>query len=593
MVTTLITTLWSAVVVAQAPELIWQHTIGGDSSDVCRRVLTNPDGYLVAGISQSSPTGDKTEDSQLLDYWMLQLNDTGEVVWDNSVIGLDVDHLYGLAPADDGGYYLGGYSASGFGADKTEASLGSFDYWVVKTDSIGNILWDNSIGGNSTDFLYDMVATEDGILLVGASVSGISGDKISTGFGSFDIWLLFLNEEGDIEWQRTYGGNDDDRAYAVTVSNDGGFYVTGPSWSDSSGTKSGDSRGFCDYWVLKLNAWGEQVWELTLGGDDIDESRDILALDDGGCLVGGRSISGVSGDKITLNRGDYDYWVVRLDSLGHEIWQKSYGGEDKDYLYAMEQSPGGYLIGGSSVSGISGDKTDANIGSWDHWMLRVDENGEIAWQKTVGGDSEDYIRDMLFIPETGYLIAGSSNSGISGDKTEESFGDDDFWIYLLADSCTPTTYYSDSDGDLFGDPDVDSATCTGPPTGYVLDNTDCDDNNELIYPGAFEVLNGIDDDCDGEIDEGLVSINEGPSYPLIVLAPNPGSDHLNIHFTRESVERFSISVVDMRGRVLLRNTIESPLEQVISLPTDQLAAGQYIVHVQSEQTSLYYVWSKL
>ncbi len=166
----------------------WQNTIGGNDIDfLCSVIQTTDGGYLLGGYSWSDISGDKTETGYGWDYWVIKLDGLGNIQWQNTIGGNDFDYLSSVIQTTDGGYLLGGYSHSGITVDKTEAGQGSSDYWVVKLDGSGNILWQNTIGGNNYDELRSIIQTTDGgYLLGGYSNSDISGDKTEANQGSGD-----------------------------------------------------------------------------------------------------------------------------------------------------------------------------------------------------------------------------------------------------------------------------------------------------------------------------------------------------------------------------------------------------------------------
>jgi hypothetical protein len=186
-----------------------------------------------------------------------------------------------------------------------------------------------TIGGNSFDHLSSLCLTKDGGVLVGGtSESGVSGEKTSANRGEYygDFWLVKLDSNGHIEWDKTIGGDSQDQLSHATQTQDEGFIICGMSASGISGEKTEDPRGSQDFWVLKLDNLGNIQWQRTLSGTGDDWPSCVRQLPDGGYLVGGNSSSGISGDKTGANRGGYDYWLVKLDATGNIIWDKTYGG---------------------------------------------------------------------------------------------------------------------------------------------------------------------------------------------------------------------------------------------------------------------------
>jgi len=418
----------------QAQEIEWQNTIGGNYTDQLYSIQQTTDGgYILGGWSESYISGDKTENSfGGSDYWVVKLDSIGNIQWQNTIGGNSGDGLYSVQQTTDGGYILGGVSTSNISGDKTENSQGYIDYWVVKLDSSGNIQWHNTIGGNSDDYLTSIQQTTDGgYILGGWSNSNISGDKTENSQGDYDYWVLKLDPTGNIQWQNTIGGSINDQLYSIQQTIDGGYILGGWSNSNISGDKTENSQG-TDYWVVKLDASGNIQWQNTIGGSFLDYLNCMQQTSDGGFILAGSSQSGISGDKTEDSQGGSDYWVVKLDAFGNIQWQNSIGGNSDDYLTSIQQTiDGGYILGGYSNSGISGDKTENYQGLYDYWVVKLDATGNIQWQNTIGGNSWDELISIQQTNDGGYILGGHSSSGISGDKTENSQGDYDYWVVKL------------------------------------------------------------------------------------------------------------------------------------------------------------------
>lgn len=436
-----VSTLLTSNAFTQPPDLEWQNTIGGNNNDYLQSVQQTSDGgYILSGFSYSDLSGDKTE--ILLgnsDYWVVKVNSAGTIEWQNTIGGSSYDDLYSAKETSDGGYILAGRSYSGISGDKTEASYGGWDYWLVKLNSTGDIEWQHAIGGSGDDNLWSAEQTSDGGYIIGGySNSGISGNKTEASIGLADYWVLKLDNNGTIEWQNTIGGSNTDYLIAVHQTADNGYILGGYSISTLSGDKTEATIGVYDFWVLKLNSTGSILWQNTIGGNSSEYLRSIEQTTDGGYILGGPSYSGVGGDKTEANfdGGEFkDYWVVKLNSNGNIVWQNAYGAVGDDVLGAIRQtSDGGYIAGGYSNSGISGDKSEACLGNYDYWVLKISSAGIVQWQHTIGGNSADYLNSLHQTTDGGYILGGNSYSGISGDKTETVVGGgafNDYWVVKL------------------------------------------------------------------------------------------------------------------------------------------------------------------
>jgi len=351
--------------------------------------------------------------------------------WDYRFGGITKEWLQSLQQTTDGGYVLGGYSNSGMGGDKTQPSWGGHDYWIVKTDSLGVKQWDKRFGGTSKDELYSLQQTTDGgYILGGYSFSGIGGDKTESLWGGFDYWVVKTDSLGVKQWDKRFGGTDYDDLRSLQQTNDGGYILGGISYSGIGGDKTQPSWGSLDYWIVKIDSLGVQQWDKHFGGTDDDELFSLQQTTDGGYILGGTSSSGISGDKTQLSWGGFDYWIVKIDSLGIGQWDKRFGGTGDDWLSSLSQTTDeGYILGGYSNSGISGDKSQLSWGGSDYWILKIDSLGVKQWDQRFGGTGdEDAFGNITQTTDGGYLIPGSSYSPISGDKTENNLGTEQTWV---------------------------------------------------------------------------------------------------------------------------------------------------------------------
>ncbi|MEO8086667.1 MAG: T9SS type A sorting domain-containing protein [Bacteroidota bacterium] len=359
--------------------------------------------------------------------------------WDKRFGGRQTDFLNDFSQTTDGGFILGGFSLSGLNGDKSQPSRGGNDYWVVKTDMNGIKQWDKRFGGSLSDYLTSVQQTRDGgYILGGNSLSGSNGDKSQPGRGLNDYWIVKLDSTGVKEWDKRFGGTDEEFFTRVIQTTDGGFLAAGVSRSDSSGDKSQPTNGNYDFWIVKTDSIGNKIWDVDLGGIDDDQLATIQLTKDGGYILGGSSNSGIGGDKTQPVRGNYDYWILKIDSMGVKQWDRDFGGIDMDKLESLqERSDYGYILGGFSLSGISGDKTTASWGSNDYWLIKIDSTGNMLWDKDFGSSGiDDEAGSMIETRDGGYLICGESQSPIGGDKSESNLGVSQAWIVKTDSSGT-------------------------------------------------------------------------------------------------------------------------------------------------------------
>ena len=439
----------------QTPDIEWQNTIGGNYLEISFGgiIQTYDGGFIMAGSSSSPVSCDKTEPSKGgLDYWVVKTDQFGNVEWDKTIGGEDDEFFSNISLTADSGYILTGRSFSDISGDKSENNLGINDYWIVKLNRNGDLEWENTIGGSETEAGSYIEQTNDGgYIFVGNSLSGISGDKTEANLGSFDFWVIKLDNYGNILWQNTIGGNNLEDQCVIHQISDEGFILGGRSISNNTADKAEDTIGGFDIWLLKLDNSGNILWQQTIGGGLTEWFSSIDETSDGGFILGSWTNSGIGFDKTEAAIGSFDYWILKLNNIGIIEWQKTIGSFGFDELHTIiPLNDEGYLLGGISTSDASGDKSEnaiGHIGTYsDFWIVRVDNNGNILWENTIGGPKEDNIISIQQTNDLGDILGGTSSSNNRGDKTEAICGVADFWIVKLFTEgvCNlPDQYYSD------------------------------------------------------------------------------------------------------------------------------------------------------
>lgn len=289
---------------------------------------------------------------------------------------------------ENGGFLLGGIGYPGVSGDKTQNGISESDYWVVKIDSIGNKIWDKSFGGAGYDNLSTMAVDYDGGYLIGgSSESPISGQKSETYRGDYDWWILKIDKNGNKIWDKTLGGNRKDGLISINhISNTypPRYLFMGTSSSGVSGENTSSPGGSSlwvvkDYfWVVKTNSLGGRIWDKSFGGSGGESLRTVTPFEDGAYILGGSSTSGFSGYKTETSRGISDFWVMKMDSAGTFIWDKTFGGNDIESIYSIANSgEGSYILSGWSTSPLSGDKTEDSRGSSDYWIVKMNSCKDI------------------------------------------------------------------------------------------------------------------------------------------------------------------------------------------------------------------------
>ncbi|MDR2457283.1 MAG: hypothetical protein LBD41_02230 [Clostridiales Family XIII bacterium] len=295
---------------------------------------------------------------------------------------------------------------------------------VVNAEKTGpNIEWQKSYGGKGTDIARSIRLTSDGGYIIAGSSSSSNGEA-TVNQGKSDFWIVKIDSQGTLQWQKSFGGTAVDVARSIQITSDGGYIIAG-----SSSSNDGDvtlNHGENDYWIVKLDSNGTLEWQKSLGGSRYDFVTSIQITADSGYIVAG--FSRFNDGDVTVNHGERDFWIVKLNSKGNIEWQKSYGGSNWDEANAIQITPDkGYIIAGTSESS-DGDVT-VNYVRYDYWIVKINSRGKLEWQKSLGGSGDDSPNDIQVTTDGGYIIAGSSSSK-NGDVTSNR-GKDDFWIVKL------------------------------------------------------------------------------------------------------------------------------------------------------------------
>ncbi|HKQ40081.1 MAG TPA: hypothetical protein VJ063_18550 [Verrucomicrobiae bacterium] len=343
-----------------------------------------------------------------------------------------------LVRAPDGGYLLGGYSYSTGTFDRRSTNYGFMDFWVVRTDKDGNKLWEQSYGTSAWDDMTAAVALNDGGFLLGGYTYGADGSKTSPKYGSTDFWIIRIDAQGNILWDRSYGGASEDWLSAIVQTSDGGFLLAGSSMSAAGGTKTSTNYGPFDFWAVRIDAAGQQLWDRSYGGTEGDLVFSAKAAPDGGFVLAGNSYSPANGSKTSPAFGESDIWIVRIDVSGNQVWDRSFGGSGLETMGAIQSvSEGGFIIAASSGSPPGVGKTSPNYGGRDFWAIRLDADGNKLWERTAGGSDNDFARAVREGFDGGFLLAGESVSLGGGTKTSQNVyrfpgaPSTDYWLVQL------------------------------------------------------------------------------------------------------------------------------------------------------------------
>lgn len=508
---------------AQAPLKQWDQAFGGTHDEFLYTVATTSDGgCILGGTSSSGRSGEKTQPNQgpasTQDCWIVRVDQSGNKLWDRTLGGSENETIAALLATADGGSILGGSSFSGVSGTKTTPNVGNSDFWLVKLDAEGNPQWERVYGGSGAESINTVLATRDGgYLLGGSSTSGSEGDKTQASRGGNDYWLVKVDAQGRKQWDRTYGGDSTDVLRAAQQTSDGGYLLGGGSLSGRNGDKSQPNQGESDFWVIRLDAQGNKLWDRTFGGSKGESVTALQLTPDGGCVLAGTSFSPRSGDK-TEDSMQGDFWVVKLDANGRKQWDRTIGGNDLDVLDDLQVAPdGGFFLGGVSQSPISRDRTHARRGTYDGWLVKLTAAGTTQWDVAYGGSAYNRLRAIRFASDGGLLLGLDSSSGWSGDKTSYSRGRTDYWLLKLRAETVTATRAARQGQPLRVYPSPATATITlslpadAPRTGLQLSLQDA--TGRVVLRRTLAVVAGADVPV-------AVGVQSAGLYLLRVIGPN-------------------------------------------------------------------------
>jgi len=304
------------------------------------------------------------------------------IEWDRTFGGNNFDCASSIIQTNDGGYAVVGETES--------KGAGKGDVWLLKLDSNGEKEWDKTFGGSEDDWISIIVQTKNSNFI-------LAGTTESKGAGKGDVWIIKLDTNGEIDWDKTFGGNNLDCASSIIQTNDGGYAVVGETESKGAGER--------DVWLLKLDTNGEKEWDKTFGGSDPESASSIIQTNDGGYAIVGGTQDGNFSKSDPLRRF---IWFIKLDSNGEKEWDKAYL---KNYNKLIDwgscfiqEITNGYLI-----TGASSLKDSENS---DIWVIKLDTNGEIDWDKTFDRKNDDNPESFIKTKDDGYAILCNANSDI-------------------------------------------------------------------------------------------------------------------------------------------------------------------------------------
>lgn len=415
--------------VAQRVPIDWQLCIGGNFPDNARDVSpANVDGYAITGWSESTD-GIFTGNHGHQDVAVVKVSSAGQLEWSALYGGSVSDQGYSIkATADGSGYVVVGQSSSN--DMQVPRNHGQGDGWLFKIDNDGTLQWQRSLGGSMSDLANDVIITSDGGMLVAGYTASNDGNLTNAGYkGGLDGWLLKLDANGFIQWSKCFGGTNDDILTCVKQVSDGSYVATGNTHSKNGNLDSHyGPPDYSDLWVIKVDQSGNLLKSSNFGGFQVDYGNDLVEDNSGNIWVAG--YTGSSDNDAIQNHGKYDAFLVKLSYNFEKLGTFCYGGNNNDVLRGgiAQLSDGNLLLSATAYS--SEPYVSEHIFGFDYWVLKIDTNGNLIYDDSYGGSSNDTPYDLLVTPDNKVVIIGetlSDDRDVSG-CTGSNF---EFWVVTL------------------------------------------------------------------------------------------------------------------------------------------------------------------
>jgi len=326
----------------------WQNCYGSEWMDEAKSIVATEDGYLVLGEISYEITQGGNGDSDLL---VFRIDTLGNVIWERTYGGTSIETPSGIISDSLGYYYISAWTGSDDG-DVQSGNHGDFDRWIIKIDGQGNIMWEKCYGGSGVEYGGRIQLLRNGNIITYGATTSSDGD-VPVNYGYLDDWLMIITPDGDIVQSRVYGNMGQNNIFDIVETRDEGFFFASKA-EEVQGMVEGTHHGSGDVWAVKLTPEMEIEWQKLYGGSGYDYgNRGVLELGDGYIFLGLTESDDGDVSGLHPNEDNYpDIWVVRIDTIGSIMWQKCLGGSSRDYpragLYPTQD--GGFMVVAETMS---------------------------------------------------------------------------------------------------------------------------------------------------------------------------------------------------------------------------------------------------
>jgi len=402
-------------------------TYGGSNSDFFHSIIEDSEGnYVAVGFTSSNDHDITDGNNGFSDALIVKFDTEGNVIWDKTISGSNWDYFHSIIEDSEGNYVAVGYTDSD-DYDITDGNNGFRDALIVKFDTEGNVIWDKTIGGSDWDYFSSIIEDNEGNY-VAVGFTGSNDYDITDGNNGYaDALIVKIDTEGNVIWDKTIGGSKSEHFDSIIEDSEGNYVAVGFTASNDYEITDGNN-GFSDALIVKFDTEGNVIWDKTIGGSDTDSFSSIIEDNEGNYVAVGYTSSN-NLDINDGNNGSSDALIVKIDTEGNVIWDKTIGGSSYDGLNSIiEDSEGNYVAVGHTSSNDL-DITDGNNGSSDALIVKIDTEGNVIWDKTKGGSSYDELNLIIEDSEGNYVAVGLTISN-DYDITDGNNGSSDALIWF-------------------------------------------------------------------------------------------------------------------------------------------------------------------
>jgi len=360
-------------------------TYGGKGYDEANAIIrVKSGGYLIAGKSSSYNNSN-------IDLNLIRIDENGKVLWNKTYGGENSECAFDVIENQRGEFIAVGSSDSyGAGEDIT-------DFWVLKVDANGQMIWNKTFGTHhSIEEAHGIVETGDGNYLVVGTTIIFDPEEVPS-----EIMVIKIDETGNKVWEKHYGGESSEEGTAICRTQEGNFTIVGSTESFGNGK--------WDFWLVHIDKDGKKLWDKTFGGGDNEMANNIVATVDGGYVMTGYTYSHATA-------ASFDLWVVKADSKGEQIWAKSFGGLSTDEGHAVIETKKGDIVVAGYTEVWKPNKENVNTSPdvINMYVVKMDKNGNKIWEQSLGGVGNQHAFDLVESLDEGIVVAGNTDTNDEG-----------------------------------------------------------------------------------------------------------------------------------------------------------------------------------